>query len=100
MLLIYKLNQRFRFYANGFGVAPLRFTSIEDERFHYTNNPNVVIVEYKLHGNTLPDGKHFSFELYVNVIEINNGEIIELIDYEDVEQRIYLSGLAGQFLCC
>ena len=76
-------------YASGFGVAPLRFTSIEDERFHYTNNPDVVIVEYKLHGNTLPDGKHFSL-LYVNVIEINNGEIIELIDYEDVLNREYI----------
>lgn len=42
-------------YANGLGIAPLRFTSIEDVRFHYTDNPHVVIVEYKLHVNTLPD---------------------------------------------
>ncbi|HHM2311924.1 TPA: nuclear transport factor 2 family protein, partial [Klebsiella oxytoca] len=64
-------------------------TSIEDERFHYTNNPDVVIVEYKLHGNTLPDGKQFSL-LYVNVIEINDGKITELTDYEDVLNREYI----------
>ncbi|EKM5760293.1 nuclear transport factor 2 family protein [Yersinia enterocolitica] len=76
-------------YANGFGIAPLRFTSIEDVRFHYTDNPHVVIVEYKLHGNTLPDEKKFSL-LYVNIIKINDDEITELIDYEDVLNREYI----------
>ena len=76
-------------YANGFGIAPLRFTSREDVRFHYTDNPHVVIVEYKLHGNTLPDEKKFSL-LYVNIIKINDDEITELIDYEDVLNREYI----------
>lgn len=76
-------------YANGFSVAPLRFTSIEDVRFHYTDNPHVVIVEYKLQGNTIPDKKQFSL-LYVNVMKINNGELSELIDYEDVLNREYI----------
>ena len=34
-------------------------------------------------------GKQFSL-LYVNVIEINDGKITELIDYEDVLNREYI----------
>lgn len=73
-------------YANGFSVAPLRFTSIEDVYFHHTDNPNTVIVEYQLQGITLPDEKKFSL-LYVNVISTSNGKMSKLVDYEDVLNR-------------
>ena len=76
----------YQHYASGFSVAPLRFTSIDEVRFHYTKNADVAVVEYRLHGQTLPEKKKFVLS-YVNVIKCNNGEIMELVDYEDVLNR-------------
>ncbi|SJN60078.1 SnoaL-like domain protein [Vibrio ruber DSM 16370] len=73
-------------YANGFSVAPLCFTSIQDVNFHYTNDPDVAVIEYKLNGYTLPEKKTFILS-YVNVIHVSDGKISELVDYEDVLNR-------------
>lgn len=73
-------------YAQGFSIAPLCFTAIEDIRFHQTAVPHIAVVEYRLHGHTLPDQKMFTLS-YVNVITGDNGKIRELMDYEDVLNR-------------
>ncbi|MFI8415863.1 nuclear transport factor 2 family protein [Serratia sp. NPDC078593] len=76
----------YQHYASGFSVAPLRFTSIDEVCFHYTKSIHVAVVEYRLHGQTLPEQKKFVLS-YINVIRGDKGEIIELIDYEDVLNR-------------
>lgn len=76
----------YQHYASGFSVAPLRFTSIDEIFFHYTKNADVAVVQYRLHGQTLPEQKKFVLS-YVNVIRCDKDEIMELVDYEDVLNR-------------
>ncbi|MCO7262380.1 nuclear transport factor 2 family protein [Dickeya zeae] len=76
----------FQHYSDGFAQAPLLFSSIENVQFHQTTQPNQSVVEYRLNGKSLIDGREF-YCLYINVITIKEGKITALVDYEDVLNR-------------
>ncbi|MGM3160130.1 nuclear transport factor 2 family protein, partial [Dickeya undicola] len=73
-------------YSDGFAQAPLIFTSIENVEFHQMTQRDQAVVEYRLNGKSLIDGRAF-YCLYINVIAVREGKITKLVDYEDVLNR-------------
>lgn len=71
---------RARFAA---GTALRRYTNLEDVRIHETLDPDVWVVEYRLHGTMLSDGTPFSLA-FALVLRFRDGLIVRSRDYADM----------------
>ncbi|HUN33459.1 MAG TPA: nuclear transport factor 2 family protein [Trebonia sp.] len=70
---------RARFQA---GTASRRYTHLSEVTIHETANPEVVIVEYQMHGERVSSGEEFSSR-YLMVITVRDGYIVHSRDYSD-----------------
>jgi ketosteroid isomerase-like protein len=71
---------RARFRA---GSASRRYDRVENARVHQTADPEVVIVEYDLHGEMLAPERRTFVLSYVMVMTIREGLIVHSRDYVD-----------------
>jgi ketosteroid isomerase-like protein len=55
--------------------SPTVFDSVDGVRIYETDDPEVVIMERRLHGRVLATGKPFTFQV-IMVARIRNGEIV------------------------
>jgi hypothetical protein len=79
---------RARFQA---GMAGRRYTSVSDVAIHETANPEVIIVEYQIHGEKVPSGEKFSSR-YAMVVTVRDGHIVHSRDYFDPIAGLRLLG--------
>jgi len=85
---------RARFQA---GMASRRYTSLSEVTLHQTANPEVVIVEYQLHGEKVPSGETFSSR-FAMVITVRDGYIVHSRDYSDPIAGLRLLGRLPQLI--
>jgi uncharacterized protein len=64
------------------GAAVRRYTSLSEVTIHETADPEVIIVEYRLHGRMVPTGEPFTLP-FMLVMTIRNGQITHSRDYTD-----------------
>lgn len=57
------------------GAGLQEFDSVDNVRIHETSDPEVVVAEYRLHGQVLATGKRFAFDI-VMIARIRGGLII------------------------
>jgi len=70
---------RARFQA---GTASRRYTRLSDVTIHETADPEVIICEYRLHGELTATGEQFSAR-YAMVITVKDGQITHSRDYSN-----------------
>jgi hypothetical protein len=70
---------RARFRA---GATVRRYQRLSDVVIHETADPEVVIAEYRLHGELTQTGQPFS-QRFVMVITVRDGQIVHSRDYTD-----------------
>ncbi len=61
--------------------AGRKIIEYRDTRIHDTGDPEVVVVEFTLLGQTA-DGSRYEFP-FIQVLRVRNGEIVEMRDYFD-----------------
>jgi ketosteroid isomerase-like protein len=64
------------------GNASREYLKTDSVSIHETQDPDKIVVEYDLHGRTLPAGTSFVLS-YVMVITVKSGEIVHSRDYTD-----------------
>jgi ketosteroid isomerase-like protein len=79
---------RARFQA---GAAIRRYKSLSDVAIHETTDPEVIIVEYTLHGEMNATGEEFSAR-FAMVITVRDGQIVHSRDYFDPIAGLRLLG--------
>jgi ketosteroid isomerase-like protein len=72
-----ELRQRFAASA-----AARRYERLADVRIHETEDPEVVIAEYSIHGHKLADGQPFVLTIAM-VLTVRDGQIVHSRDYSD-----------------
>jgi uncharacterized protein len=70
---------RARFQA---GTASRRYTSLSNATIHETADPEVIVVEYELHGEMTATGEPFSLR-FAMVVTVRGGHIVHSRDYSD-----------------
>jgi uncharacterized protein len=70
---------RARFQA---GTASRRYRRLSDVTIHETGDPEVIVVEYALHGEKTASGEPFSLR-FAMVVTVRNGYIVHSRDYSD-----------------
>jgi ketosteroid isomerase-like protein len=70
---------RARFQA---GAAIRRYKTLSDAAIHETTDPEIIIVEYTLHGEMVTTGEEFAAR-FAMVITIRDGYIVHSRDYSD-----------------
>ncbi|RTE10801.1 nuclear transport factor 2 family protein [Paenibacillus whitsoniae] len=72
-----KLRERFK------SIAGLRrFDGAELLAMHETQDPEVVVVEWKAHGQVTATARHFTFS-YIMVVRVRDGRIVSSRDYSN-----------------
>lgn len=66
----------------GGGAAARVYDKIDAVTIHETANPEVVIVEYDVHGHRTADGEPFVLS-YLNIMTIRHGKIVHSKDHTD-----------------
>jgi ketosteroid isomerase-like protein len=64
------------------GMTDRRYDSVEAVTIHETTNPEVVVVEYEIHGTRLSDNASFVLP-YINVYTVRDGRIVSSKDHTD-----------------
>ncbi len=64
------------------GAAMREYSKIDAVTIHETTNPEVVIVEYDVHGKMVATGNEFVLS-YINVMTIRDGRIVHSKDHSD-----------------
>jgi uncharacterized protein len=72
-----ELRERFRA-----GTASRRYKSLGDVVIHETTDPDVVIIEYELHGEFTQTAEPFSLR-FLMVLTIRDGQIVHSRDYSN-----------------
>jgi uncharacterized protein len=85
---------RARFQA---GRAVRRYERLEDVRIHETADPEVIIVEYTLHGRMVEADRPFALT-FVMVMTIRDGEIVHTRDYSDPVEGAKALGMVPALL--
>ena len=85
---------RTRFKA---GAAVRRYTRLSKVMIHQTPDPQVVIVEYQLHGRMVATGERFTLP-FVLVMTIRDGHIVHSRDYTDPISGARVLGKLPQLL--
>lgn len=60
-----------------------RFTSVDSVVVHGTTDPEVIVAEWRCHGEVVGTGRAFALR-YLMVIRVRDGLIVESRDYADV----------------
>jgi len=77
--------------------ADRRYTSIENARILETADPNVAVIEYRLHGVRESDASSFVLD-YIQVITVENGLIVHSRDYGNPVQAAEAFGFQEQLV--
>ena len=59
---------------------PVRFTDFDYRVVHTTTDPDVIVVEYDVHGTTTATGEPFAFPVII-VLRAHDGRIVHITDY-------------------
>jgi uncharacterized protein len=75
----------------------LRFENVDSVVIHETNDPEVVVVEYDLHGRTVEAARSFVFS-YIMVMRIRDGHIVSSTDYGNPLASAQVLGRLREFV--
>ncbi|MFD7924227.1 nuclear transport factor 2 family protein [Streptomyces sp. NPDC059740] len=64
------------------GAGAREYTKVDSVVIHETRNPEVVVVEYDVHGKDVATGKQFVLS-YINVMTVRDGRIVHSKDHSD-----------------
>jgi uncharacterized protein len=79
------------------GRAKRRYKSLSNVVIHETTNPEVVIVEYELHGEFTETGEPFSMR-FLMILTIRDGQIVHSTDYSNPIARARFIGKVPELI--
>lgn len=74
--------------------VPLEFHEFRPMKIHDTDDPEVIVAEYDVHGEATNTGRTFTVR-YLWVLKISNGEIVSWRDYWNPLEILDLQGIPG-----
>lgn len=79
------------------GATMRRYQDLDDAVIHETTDPEVVITEYRLHGELIQTGESFS-QRFVMVVTVRDGLIVHTRDYTNPITAARLLGRIPELL--
>jgi hypothetical protein len=80
------------------GASMFRFTNVEDVVIHETTDPEVIITEYTMHGETATELRHTFAMPLLMVLTIRDGLIVHTRDYNSPVAAAQALGTVPQLI--